>query len=591
MTNKAAGRRLAAVLSADAAGYTRLMAADDVGTLELMASHRSLIQGLVRQHGGRVVDAVGDNALAEFASAVDAVSCALEVQRAVAAAGAGRSPEEQMQFRIGIHVGELVSDGDRIGGDGVNIAARVRTLAPPGKVAITATVLELVAGRLAPTVADLGEQEFRNVPRPVRTYVIEDAQEPATPALTRPGQRALDSIPGFAGRHAIAVLPFENLSNDIEQEYFADGLAADLIARLSALRLYPVIARNSSFAYRERNVDAREIGAALGAHYLVSGTVRRAGNRVRVVVEVVDAHDSHQLWTERYDRELSDIFDLQDEITESIAGAIGPVLSRSEIRHAMQREPADLDAWDCIHRGIWHLFQARREHNEQAREWAARALELQPRSATAHALLSFSHQYDIIYRWSGSQSEAAKLAVAAGERAVALDSDDPMALTALGYACNLTGQQARAIDILERAIEMNPSSALAYWGLGSSMTLSGRPDEALPLLDKAMRLSPRDPLMAEFLFSVAAAHFGAGRYERAVEYARRSLAERPNQPGAYRILAAALGFLGHAGEGAAALERLRELVPGMSVDYLRAFLPEEVVARYAEGFRRSGWPE
>lgn len=589
MNKSTAGRRLAAVLSADAVGYTRLMAEDDIGTLALMKRNREIIQGLVRQHGGRLVDAVGDNALAEFASAVDALGCALELQRKIAAEETADAPAA-MQFRIGIHVGELVSDDDRIGGDGVNIAARVRTLAAPGTIAITGTVLDLVAGRLDVQVEDLGEQAFKNVVRPVRTFVIDPhggaGADPAAPEQERP---AIESVPGFSGRHAIAVLPFQNLSADPEQEYFADGLAADLIIRLSALRLYPVIARNSSFAYRDRHVDVREIGKALGAHYLVTGSVRRSGNRVRVVVEFVDAHDAHQLWTERYDRELSDIFELQDEITESIAGSLGPVLSRSEIRHAMQRTAADLDAWDCIHRGIWHLFQATAEHNAQAREWAQRALELQPRSAAAQAVISFSHQYEIIYRWSDSQRESARLAVEAGERAVALDNDDAMALTALGYACNLSGQQQRAIDLLERAIEMNPSSALAYWGLGASLSLAGRPDEALPLLEKAMRLSPRDPLMAEFLFSTAAAHFTAGRYERALDYARRSLAERDHQPGAYRVLAAANGLLGRTEEAREALEKLQRLVPDLSVDYLRAFLPENVADHYIAGLRKAGW--
>ncbi|MBT8135431.1 MAG: adenylate/guanylate cyclase domain-containing protein [Gammaproteobacteria bacterium] len=580
--NTPAERRLAAILSADVVDYTRLVAEDDARTLAAMNTHRAAIAGLVRLHSGRIVDAVGDNVLAEFASAVDAVECALEIQSHTAETESGNGAS-QLRFRIGINVGELVVDGERIAGDGVNIAARVQALAPPGGVAITGTVLDHVADRLPVEVRDQGQKELKNVPRPVRVLFVDthDSQQPGTSTT--------DAVPGFAGRHAIAVLPFTNLSQDVEQEYFAQGLAEDLINRLSALRLYPVIARNSSFAYKGDDRDAREIGKLLGAHYLVSGSVRRSGNKIRVNVALVHTHDQTQLWSQRYDRELSDIFELQDEITESIAASLSPVLSHSEIRHAMQRTPQDLDSWDCIHRGIWHLTQGTRDDNIAAKKWAQRALEMKTDSASAYTLMAFAHQYDIIYKWSESQEDSTRLAVQTAEKAVALDPDDPMALTALGYACNLTGNQLRAITLLERATHLNPSSALGHWALGSALTLAWRPDEGIPMIQKAIRLSPGDPLMHEFLFSLGAAHFVAGRYEQAIEYARKSLAARPGQPGAMRLLAASLGFLGKGEEGAAALQEMMTLVPFMSESHLKTFLPADIADLYLRGMRAAGW--
>ena len=509
MTRDAPERRLAAILSADAVGFTRLMAEDDLRTVEALKKHRELIAGLVRQYGGRVVDAVGDSLLAEFPSAVDAVECAIEIQAQLERRNAELPPASRMLFRIGIDVGELIVDGESIAGDGVNIAARIQALAKPGGVAIKGGVLDHVEGKLQIEVEDQGERTLKNVPKPVRVVMV----AAAGPHDSRAGTEHLDraptnpNVPGFSGRHAIAVLPFQNLAPDLEQEYFADGLAEDLINRLAALRLFPIIARNSSFLYKDKSVDIRDVGRRLGAHYIVTGSVRRAGNRVRVSAALADSEDAHEIWSERYDREISDIFDLQDEITEAIVASVGPVLSRTEIRHAMRRTPQDLDAWDCIHRGIWHLFRVTREHNAQARSWARRALELRPGYSPAFTLLAFSHMYDLTNQWSESPSESRREAVRAAEEAVTLDRDNALALTALGYACSLSGQQDRAIAVLERAIELNPSSALAYWSLGAALAPAGRPDEAIPVIEKAIRLSPRDPLMHEFLFNIGAAHF------------------------------------------------------------------------------------
>ena len=585
MESEGIERRLAAILNADVVGYSRLMAQDAVTTLRTLKVYVDLMGGLIRQHGGRVVDAVGDNVLAEFRSAVDAVACAAEVQQQVEARNAELPPERRMLLRIGINLGDLIVDGDRIAGDGVNVAARIQALADPGGVSISGSVFEQVEGKLPLDFADQGERRVKNIPKPVRVFQVKLRS-------ARKSERAAPSeltVPGFAGRHALAVLPFTNLSDDPAQEYFADGLAEDLITRLSALRLFPVIARNSSFVYKGGAVDVKAVSRELGVHYVVEGSVRKAGDRVRVSVQLIDATTGLHVWAERYDRELSDVFALQDEITETIVASLGPALSRAEIRRVRHRPPEKLDAWDCAQRGLWHLFQYTKADIVEAQSWLNRAIELDPGSSRAFSLLAFSHLFGIIYRWSESPAQCRADALRAAEQAVALDEEDPAALTALGFVCSMTGQLERAIAVLERAIRLNPSSALAHWALGAALAPFGCPDCAIPLIEKAIRLSPHDPWMHEFLFNIAAAHFLAERYEQAVAHAKRSLQAKPDQPGACRVLAASYGHLGQTEEARAALDALLQLRPDFSAADLGAFLPPAVAERYLGGLRKAGW--
>lgn len=582
-------RRLAAILTADAVGYTQMMARDEVATLETLDAYRSIMGGLIKQHGGRVVDAVGDNLLAEFPSAVDAVQCAIEIQRQLAESNAERPEDRQMRFRIGINVGDLIVVGERIVGDGVNVAARIEAEAAPGAVAISRAVLDQIDGKLPLSLRDKGEFSLKNVPRPVRIYEIEEEQDEreGTPDDSRAGMEP--KVPGFGGRSAIAVLPFRNLSADPDQEYFADGLAEDLITSLAALRVYPIISRNSSFAYKDRDSDPRQAGKRLGAHYIVTGSVRKVGDRIRVNAELVDSADGRQVWSGRYDREISDIFEVQDEITASIAGAVGPALFQSEMLHAIRRAPKNSDAWDCIHRGMWHLYRYTREGVAKARAWAARALELQPDLATAYCVIAFSHMYEVIYQWVDSREEPLRAAMNAAENAVAADRDDPMALTALGFACSLCGHRDRAVAVLERAVQANPSSALAFWSLGATLTTAGRPDEGIPMVEKAMRLSPQDPLMNEFLFTIGSAHFMAERYEEAIQFAQRSLDLKSDQPGAWRIIAAGSALLGKLDEARRAVGQMIRLAPDLTEERLRVFLRDSDVERYVKGLRLAGW--
>ena len=579
-------RRLAAILTADVVGYTARMARDEVGTLKAMETCRALMGGLVRQHGGRVVDAVGDNLLAEFPSAVDAVQCALEIQRQMASAA--DADADALTLRIGVNVGDLVVLGDRIAGDGVNVAARIEAQAEPGRVAISRSVRDQIEGKIAVAFHDKGEFNLKNVPRPVHIFDVTDAD--ASDADETGTERSTDvAIPGFGGSSAIAVMPFRNLSGDVDQEYFADGLAEDLVTMLGGLRLYPVISHNSTVVYKGQTIDPREVGERLGAHYIVTGSVRRAGERLRVTVELVDAHDGRQVWSSRYDRQMSDVFDVQDEITAAIAGALAPALSQSEMLHAIRRAPQNLGAWDCVHRGMWHLFRYTREGLAKARAWGARALELDQSSVTGHCLMAFTYMYEVIYHWVDDREPSLREAMQYAERAAAIDNEHPMALTALGFACSLNGLRERAVSVLERAVVLNPSSALANWSLGSTLAAAGRPDDAIPMIEKAMRLSPQDPMLNEFLFTIGSAHFMADRYELAIDFARRSLDLRPDQPGSWRVLAAANALLGRMDEARHALGELMRLTPNLTEHRLKTFLEGRLVDKYVDALRKAGW--
>jgi len=581
--SEAVERRLAAILSADVVGYTRLMAQDQVTTLKTLNACRDAIGGLVRQHGGRVVDAVGDNVLAELPSVVDAVTCAVAIQDQLGARNEGLPSERKMQFRIGIQLGDVIVQGEQIYGDGVNIAARLEALAEPGGVCVSATVHDQVRHTLPYAYEDLGEQSLKNVADPVRVYRLQmtDGDAPdGAPNLT---------VPGFAGRPAIAVLALDNLSGDPEQEYFADGIAEDLITRLSAVRLYPVIARNSSFVYKGRSVDVKQVSRELGVRYVIEGSVRKVADRVRITAQLIDATTGHHLWAERYDRTLRDVFALQDEIVDSILMALQKTLEKAERERAIRKAPQNLDAWDCVQRGWWHLLRSTREEVAKGQALFHKATELDPHFSLAFSGLALGHLYELGYQWSGAPQESLAASLRAAERAVALADDEPQAHVALGLARANAGQYEQAASASERVIELNPSAAVGYWCLGRSLSYLGRPDEGVGLIEKAIRLSPHDPVMHEFLFDLGVAHFLAERYEQAIVWERKSLRARPDQPGVYRVLAASYGHLGRIEEARAALDGMNELAPDFSLEALRVHVPSAVVERYLEGWRKAGW--
>ncbi len=579
-----ARRQLAAILSADAVGYSRRMAADEGATVAAMRSHRETLGGFVREHHGRVVNAVGDNLLAEFASAVDATACAVAVQHELTRREAHLPDDQRLRLRIGVHLGDLVIEDDEIFGDGINIASRLEALAAPGGVAASAAVVDQVRGKVDAVIEDLGDQVLKNIPRPVRVYRLRPLADGEVADAT------VNTVPGFGGRPAIAILPFEQRGADDTQAFLADGITEDVIARLSAFRLFPVISRSSMFTYQGKRADARQVSRELGARYVVEGSVQSVGGRLRVGVQLIDGLQGVQVTSERWDRDVGDVVALQDDIVHVIVGSIEPALARAERQRAQRKSAPQLDAWESFQRGRWLVFGFRCEDDMlEAIRLLQRARELDPAFATAAALESIARIVQITYLWNDTAEVGAE-ALRLAELSLALAEDDPWGQTALGYACGLTGDHAREIPAFERALELNPSLTMAYDGLAGALGVT-HPDEAVRIAEKAIRLSPRDPQMHFLVHRIAVAHLIAGRFADAAARDEESLRLRADQPHIYRTLAASYGYLDRKDEALAALEKMQHLAPQFTVERFRRANSAVLVARCLEGWRRAGWTD
>jgi len=573
-------RRLAAIVSADVAGYSRLMGADEAGTLSQLKAHRAeLLEPKADENGGRIVKSTGDGLLLEFASAVDAVRWAAEVQRAMAERNAEVAPERRLDFRVGVNLGDVIVEGDDIYGDGVNVAARLQELAEPGGLCVSGKVHEEATGRLDLGFADDGEQRVKNIARPLRVW------------RWRPGGQVPAKTSAAAARPSIAVLPFENMSGDEEQEYFADGIAEDIITALSRMRWFFVIARNSTFTFKGKAVDVTEVGRELGARYVLEGSVRRAGDRVRINAQLIDADSGNHLWAKRYDRQIEDVFALQDELTETIVGAIEPELGKVERQRARAKKPDSLDAWELYQQGVWHMHRRTAEDLAEAQGLFRRALEFDPELAAAYAGSAEAHFFDVVSGHAERPAESLEAALAAARRAADLDPEDPGAHYALGRAHTLRREHDLALPELEAAIELNPSYAQAHYALGHALATSGRPAEAFAPLEEAMRLSPHDPYIGQFMVRLSEAHQFLGHYEEAAEWARRSLRQPNVQWSRHAALVSALGHLGWAEEGERALAVLMAFRPDFSADFVRERHPiqdSRSMDHYLEGLRKAG---
>jgi adenylate cyclase len=589
MAEERVERRLTAILAADVVGYSRLMGADEEGTLAaLKLLRREVADPKIGEHRGRIVNTTGDGLLSEFASVVDAVRCAVEVQREMAARNAGVPAKRRIDFRIGVNLGDIIIDENDIFGDGVNVAARLEALAEPGGICVSRVVRDQVRDKLAIAFEDMGEQQVKNITRPVRAYRILLAERASVPSMVP--ETAPRPVPD---RPSIAVLPFKNVSGEPEQEYFVDGITEDIITALSKWRWFLVIARNSTFAYKGKSVGLKEVGRDLGVRYVLEGSMRRAGQRVRITSQLIDTDTGTHLWAERYDRDLTDIFAVQDDITSRVAAAIEPALSRAESQRVIAKRPEHMVAWDFCQRGFWHVHKGTRTDGIAAYGLFKQALVLDPNLADAHLGLARA----LIVQWNyGSVDDFAPFVREAREsalQAVAVDSENPLAQYVLAQISHWAGDVGAAITHASRAIELNGNFALGHFYLGIGYSLDGRPEEAIEAIETGLRLSPRDPRASTWLANKARALYHLRRYEEAIETA---LVARRIQPHAYGslVLVASYAQLGRDEDATSALAEIRTL-PGGSAKAMRWYLDRysDPVARehMAEGLRKAGVPE
>ena len=534
------------------------MALDDTATVAALNASRAIFRDHVARHDGRVVDTAGDSVLASFGSIIEAVKCALLVQDALAEVNRDVAEDRRMRFRIGVNIGDVIEQDDgTIYGDGVNIAARLEGLAQPGGVTVSGTAYDAVHGKIDTAFSFLGEREVKNIPDPVRVYQIGNGAEDAS--VTDAARATVTEI--FA-QPAVAVLPFDNMSGDPEQEYFVDGLTEDIITALSVWRSFPVIARNSTFAYKGQSPDIRQVGEELGARYILEGGVRKSGNRLRITAQLIDATTGHHLWAERYDRQVEDIFDLQDEITHRITAIVAPEVERAEQRRSVAKEPINLAAWEYHQRGMAMLEKFTKQGDAEARDYFERAIALDPTYALAHAGLASTYNRDLMLEFSDDRADAAKQAFEAASKAVELDQTDSYAHAMLSIAHMWPDRYDAAVIEAERTVELNPSNPIALAILGTALDAVGRHDEAIARFDQAIQVNPRDPRLHIYYTTMARAHLGAKRYEEAASTARKIMSERPDFPHAHYILASALGHMGQLAEARTELETCERLQPG-----------------------------
>ena len=579
-------RRLAAILAADVAGYSRLMGTDEEGTHERLKAHLvELVDPKIAEHRGRVVKNTGDGLLAEFPSVVDAIRCAVEVQRGMAERNATMPTANRVEFRIGVHQGDVVIEESDIFGDAVNVAARLEGLAEPGGICVSARVRGDAVGKLNLAFEDMGRQQLKNIVRPLRVYRLRadgvgDEMVTDQPALALPD------------KPSIAVLPFANMSSDPEQEFLADGIAEDIITGLSRYPSLFVIARTSSFTYKGRAVDVKQIGRELGVRYVLEGSLRKSGNRIRVTAQLVEAETGNHLWAEHYDRELADIFAVQDEITEAVTIAIAPAVDDAEQRRAMRKQPGSLDAWAAYQRGLWHLTKWTIDDNALAQKFFRQAIDLDPSFAGGYKGLASAEGNAADFLGRGL-SEALNSMETLARRAVALDSADAEAHSLLGHALRRCGDYEGALAEAERALTLSPNLAGAQAVRGATLIFSGRPQDGLVALEKSIRLDPRHPRSAICLNHMALGLYFSRKYEAAIEAAKRANRLYPNYPNTYRWLAAALGQTGRKEEAREALQKAIAIAPTAFDMYVRRvpWIRPEDHAHMLEGLRKAGLPE
>jgi adenylate cyclase len=494
LTDNRVERRLAAILAADVAGYSRLMGADEEGVLaRLKAARKSVVDPVVATHRGRIVKTTGDGVLVEFASAVDAARCAIEVQRGLVEHNTAVPEMRRLEYRIGIHVGDIMVDENDIFGDGVNIAARLEGIAEPGGICISDDAQRQIRGKVDATFEDMGPQNLKNITEPMRAWRLRINASGSTAAPPEPPVGSTQALP-LPDKPSIAVLPFQNMSGDAEQEFFADGMVEDIITELSRFRGFFVIARNSTFIYKGRAVDIKQVGQELGVRYVLEGSVRSLANRIRITVQLIEVDSARHVWAEKYDRLVADIFEIQDEITKAIVGTLEPEIGAAERERARLKPPSHLGAWEFYQRGMWHLLRRNREGLRSAQEFFERATERDPNFSAPHSGIAITSFYLITHGFTADATATLERLLAEASEAVVLDSADATAHTALGLALMESHNLKKSLHEHGLAVSLSPNSAFANWAFGYALLCCDRNQEALDRFDIALRLSPRDPL-------------------------------------------------------------------------------------------------
>jgi adenylate cyclase len=580
-------RRLVAVFAADVEGYSRLMGADEVGTLQGLTARRAILDRIIGEHRGRIANTAGDSVLAEFGSAVDAVQCAVEAQTALAEANTGVPSDKHINFRIGVHIGDVMVRAGDLFGDGVNIAARLQTLANPGAVCISGATYDQVRKVLPMRFEDLGAQQVKNIEEPVRAYEVGSE---ATDAPARVVEA--ESPPPLPDKPSIAVLPFQNMSGDPEQEYFAEGMVEEIITALSRFKSLFVIARNSSFMFKGKAVDIKEVGRRLGVRYVLEGSVRKAAGKVRITGQLIDALTGAHIWADRFERDLTDVFALQDEVTVAVVSAIQPKLLQAEIALAMRRRPENPTAYDYYLRARQQFYLTAREGVAEAIRLAHRALKLDPRFGLVAALAGMSHMRNVLWGYAADPQFDRMEAVRLSRLALSLDDSDADTLAwAAHISAFMVGDSESEIEMADRAVALNPNLFYAWHCRGQVYRIAGLPEEAIQSFERAVRMSPVDPGLHLTFVGVGQAFVELGRFDEAIVAGKKALRQNPSYSPAYLCLASAFAHLGRDAEAREAAARLLEVDPAFTITSWIARGGQSNSKLVIEGLRKAGLPE
>ncbi len=577
-------RKLRAILSADVKGYSILMADDEVHTIQTLKAYRQIMSNLIKQHSGRVVDSPGDNMLVEFSSAVDAVRCAVEIQKELKKENARYVEDKKLQFRIGVNIGDVVQDGDRIYGNGVNVAARIEGISGPGGICISRNTYDHVKDKLELGFEFLGEHKVKNINEPVRVYKILMDFDPPVALLNEPFE--------LPGKPSIAVLPFDNMSGDPNQEYFSDGLTEQIIYGLCKVKDLFVIARNSSFAYKRKSTSVKQIAQELGVKYILEGSVQRAGDRVRITAQLIDATTDYHMWSESYDRNLTDIFALQDEITMKLISAIGINLTLGEQGRLWAEETGNISAYDNWMRGMECFYRLDEKNNAQARQFYKKAISLDKTYSMPYVVLGFTHLLDFLNGWGGSPLQSFEQAEKSVENALTLNDSLDLAHGLLGWILLFKRQHEEAIKKGKRAVELNPNGAESHAVFAFILILSGKPEEAIKLLNRAIRLNPIPP---SFYYShLGLAYRVIGRYNKSIGMCKMALRDSPDLITPNLTLASCYSFLNRLKKASIYVKEILRINPNFSLDRYAKIIPyknDALLDPYMESLRKAGLPE